>query len=115
MRPARATLVPGTLEMLVLKTLSLEPAHGWGICERIQQLSNGVFSVNQGSLYPALERLQQRGWITSEWQVTDSNRRARYYKLTKSGQKQLMAEQESWQVAARAIDLILSTVQASHV
>jgi PadR family transcriptional regulator PadR len=74
-----------------------------------------VFSVNQGSLYPALERLQQRGWITSEWRVTDSNRRARYYKITKAGQKQLAAEQEAWQVAVRAIDLILTTVQASHV
>jgi transcriptional regulator len=110
MTAVRATLVPGTLEMLVLKTLSLEPAHGWRICARIQQLSNGVFSVNQGSLYPALERLQQRGWSTSEWRVTDSKRRARYYKVTKAGQKQLAAEQEAWQVAARAIDLILSTV-----
>ena len=105
----RSTLVPGTLELLVLKTLSLEPAHGWGICDRIKQMSRDVFDVNQGSLYPALERLQQRGWVASEWRVTDANRKARYYVITRSGLKQLAAERDAWQVAARAIDLILRT------
>ncbi len=106
----RAQLVPGTLEMLVLKTLSLEPAHGWGICDRISQISRGVFSVNQGTLYPALERLQQRGWITSEWRTTDNNRRARFYVITRSGLKQLAKERDEWRLAASAIELILKTV-----
>lgn len=103
----RSPLVPGTLEMLVLKTLSLEPAHGWAIGDRIQQMSRNVFSVNQGTLYPALERLQQDGLITSEWRITDSGRRARYYLITKSGLKRLEAERSAWRVATGAIDLIL--------
>jgi transcriptional regulator len=105
----QSQLVPGTLEMLVLKTLSLEPTHGWGIGERIQQLSRDVFSVNQGTLYPALERLQRAGLITAEWRTTENNRRARYYLITKSGIKRLEAEREEWERSTRAVDLILRT------
>jgi transcriptional regulator len=93
----------------VLKTLSLEPTHGWGIGERIQQLSRDVFSVNQGTLYPALERLQRAGLITAEWRTTENNRRARYYLITKSGIKRLEAEREEWERSTRAVDLILRT------
>jgi transcriptional regulator len=106
----RSSLVPGTLEMLVLKTLSLEPMHGWGIGERIQQLSRDVFSVNQGTLYPALERLMRQGLITSEWRVTESNRRARYYCLTKAGVKRLAEERREWERASVAINVILWSV-----
>ena len=105
-----APLVPGTLEMLVLKTLSLEPMHGWGIGERIQQLSRDVFSVNQGTLYPALERLMRQGWITSEWRVTESNRRARYYRLTRAGEKRLAQERAEWERTSLAINMILRSV-----
>jgi transcriptional regulator len=105
----QSPIVPGTLEMLVLKTLSLEPMHGWGIGERIQQLSRDVFAVNQGTLYPALERLQRDGLITAEWQTTENNRRARYYRITRSGLTRLEAEREEWERSARAVDLILRT------
>ena len=105
----QSPIVPGTLEMLVLKTLSLEPMHGWGIGERIQQLSRDVFSVNQGTLYPALERLQRDGLITAEWRMTENNRRARYYRVTRSGLKRLETEREEWERSARAVDLILRT------
>lgn len=105
----QSSIVPGTLEMLVLKTLSLEPMHGWGIGERIQQLSRDVFAVNQGTLYPALERLQRDGLITAEWRTTENNRRARYYRITRSGLKRLEAEREEWERSARAVDLILRT------
>ena len=102
-------LVPGTLEMLVLKTLSLAPMHGWGIGERIQQLSRDAFRVNQGTLYPVLERLQQRGWVTAEWRASDNNRRAKYYVLTRSGAKRLAAEESDWDRSIKAIDLIMRT------
>ena len=105
----QAPIVPGTLEMLVLKTLSLDPMHGWGIGERIQQLSRDVFAVNQGTLYPALERLQRDGLITAEWRTTENNRRARYYRITRSGLKRLETEREEWERSARAVDLILRT------
>ena len=105
----QSPIVPGTLEMLVLKTLSLAPMHGWGIGERIQQLSRDVFAVNQGTLYPALERLQREGLITAEWRTTENNRRARYYRITRSGIKRLEAEREEWERSARAVDLILRT------
>ena len=108
--PDHTTLVPGTLEMLVLKTLSLEPMHGWGIGERIQQRSRDVFTVNQGTLYPALERLMRQGWITSEWRVTEANRRARYYRLTRAGEKRLAQEQREWERASLAINMILRSV-----
>ncbi len=110
MTDSQATIVPGTLEMLVLKTLSLEPMHGWGIGERIQQLSRDVFRVNHGTLYPALERLQRHGWITAEWRTTENNRRARYYSVTRSGMKRLAEEQREWARAVDAVDLILRTV-----
>jgi transcriptional regulator len=107
--PGQSSIVPGTLEMLVLKTLSLAPLHGWGIGERIQQLSRDVFTVIQGTLYPALERLQRAGMITAEWQTTENNRRARYYKITRSGLKRLEAERDEWERSSRAVDLILRT------
>ena len=86
MPKSRSELLQGTLELLILTILSLEPMHGWGISERIQQLSGEVFLVNQGSLYPALQRMKRKGWISSEWRVTENNRRARYYALTPAGE-----------------------------
>lgn len=100
-------LLPGTLEVLVLKALSLEPMHGWGIGQRIDQLSRDVFKVRQGSLYPALQRMLRKGWIRSEWRTSDNGRRARYYLLTAAGKKQLHAETAVWQRASAAIDGIL--------
>ena len=103
----RSTILPGTLEMLVLRTLSLQPMHGWGIMERIEQLSRGVFSLNQGSLYPALERAQRAGWVKSEWRVTENGRRARYYAITRAGLAHLEAERREWERSSQAINLIL--------
>ena len=97
-------LLQGTLEMMVLMTLSLEPMHGWGIAQRIQQMSRDVFLVSQGSLYPALIRMKRRGWLTTSWRVTENGRRARYYELTAAGRKQLGVEQASWQRAAAAVE-----------
>ena len=101
-------LLQGTLEMMVLKTLSLEPMHGWGIAQRIQQMSREVFLVSQGSLYPALIRMKRRGWLTTSWRVTANGRRARYYELTTVGRKQLGIEQASWRRAAAAIDWVMN-------
>jgi transcriptional regulator len=103
----RSELLQGTLELLVLKTLSLEPMHGWGIAQRIQQMSRDIFQVNQGSLYPALQRMKMKGWITSEWRTTESNRRARYYALTSAGRKQLAAERAEWERTSSAVNWIL--------
>jgi PadR family transcriptional regulator PadR len=100
-------LLQGTLELLVLKALSLEPMHGWGIGNRIDQLSKDVFRVHQGSLYPALQRMLRKGWIRSEWRTSLNNRRARYYLLTPAGRRQLGAESETWRRAATAINGIL--------
>jgi transcriptional regulator len=100
-------LLQGTLEMLVLKTLALEPMHGWGIAQRIQQLSRDAFLVPQGSLYPALQRMKRRGWITSSWKTTSNNRRARYYALTTAGRRQLETERASWERASAAVNWIL--------
>ena len=97
----------GTLDLLILRTLSLEPMHGWGISQRIQQTSRGVLEVNQGSLYPALQRLELRDLITSEWKASDNNRRARYYRLTPKGARALVAETEGWRRYVAAIDLVL--------
>src|SRR5512134_3197920 len=108
-------LVQGTLEMLVLKALSLEPMHGWGIGQRIGQMSRGVFLVPQGSLYPALQRMLRKGWIRSEWRVTDNNRRARYYSLTPAGRRQLAKNAESWRVASGAINGILGMKPANEM
>lgn len=102
-------LLRGTLDMLVLKTLAVEDMHGWGICERIQETSGRVFAVNQGSLYPALQRLAGRGWITSSWRTTANNRRARYYRLTAAGRRHLAAEIASWARSSAAIERVLAT------
>jgi PadR family transcriptional regulator PadR len=102
-------VIPGTLEMLVLKTLSLAPMHGWGIGERIQQMSRDAFRVNQGTLYPVLERLQQRGWVTAEWRQSDTNRRAKYYIITRAGAKRLAMELQDWDRSTHAVNLILRT------
>ena len=99
----------GSLDLLVLKTLSLAPMHGWGISQRIQQISDGVLEVNQGSLYPALQRLEKDGMITSEWGTTDNNRKARYYRLTPAGRRALGAELESWRRFASGLDAVLRT------
>jgi len=101
-------MLQGTLELLVLKIVSLEPVHGWGITLRIEQMSGQLFQVNQGSLYPALERLSRRGWLRSEWRTTDSNRRARYYELTAAGRRRLSAEVEGWERSSGAVNAILS-------
>jgi PadR family transcriptional regulator, regulatory protein PadR len=100
-------LLQGTLEMLVLKALSLEPMHGWGIGHRIEQMSNDVFRVPQGSLYPALQRMIRKGWIKSEWRVTENNRRARYYTLTAAGQRQLQREAATWDRVAGTVTAIM--------
>lgn len=107
MADGRSELVQGTLEMLVLKTLALEPMHGWGIAQRIEQMSNEVFLVTQGSLYPALVRMKRRGWIRSAWRITEHNRRARYYELTAAGRRQLDTERAAWQRASTAVNDIL--------
>ena len=103
----KSDLLQGTLDMLVLKALQLEPMHGWGITERIEQWSQQVLQVNQGSLYPALYRLQRQGWITSSWKITENNRRARYYALTAAGRRQLAVEQESWDRLSEAVNLVM--------
>ncbi len=100
-------LLQGTLDLLILKTLNIGPMHGWGIAQRIQQVSQEVLQVGQGSLYPALARLEQRGWISAEWSTTENNRRARYYSLTKSGRKQLEKELGEWERLSTAIALVL--------
>ena len=99
----------GSLDLLVLKTLSLQVMHGWGISQRIQQISSGVLEVNQGSLYPALQRLEKDGLITSEWGTTDNNRRARYYRLTAAGRRALGHELESWRRFAAGLESVLRT------
>lgn len=99
----------GSLDLLIMKTLSLEPTHGWGISQRIQQISDGVLEVNQGSLYPALQRLEKQGVITSEWGTTDNNRQARYYRLTAAGRRALGAELESWRRFAAGLETVLRT------
>lgn len=103
----RSELLPGTLDLLALKVLSLEPMHGWGISERIRLLSGDVFDVNQGSLYPALQRLKRKGWITSEWRTSEKNRRARYYNLTAAGRRQLAAERDAWRRSSGAVERVL--------
>lgn len=102
-------VVQGTLDMLVLKAVSLTPMHGWGITQRIDQITQGVLQVNPGSLYPALERLQDRGWISAKWGVTENGRRAKYYTLLARGRKQLGQEAESWRRMAAAVEAVLRT------
>ena len=105
--PPSSDLLQGTLDLLVLKSLALEPMHGWGIAQRIQQVSQNVLQVGQGSLYPALHRLEYRGWIQAEWGESENNRRAKFYSLTKAGRKQLEAELENWERLTSAIALVL--------
>lgn len=108
----RGALVQGTLDMMVLKVLSLEPMHGWGISERLGRYSGSTFRINQGSLYVALDRLQRRGWITAAWSVTENNRRARYYSLTRAGKTQLAHAFEQWARASEAVDLVMAVTEA---
>ncbi|HEX7288530.1 MAG TPA: PadR family transcriptional regulator [Candidatus Angelobacter sp.] len=100
-------LLQGTLDLLILKTLALGAMHGWGIAQRIEQVSKEVLQVGQGSLYPALARLEQRGWIDAEWSTSDNNRRAKFYALTRAGQKQLQKELGEWEKLSAAIALVL--------
>ncbi len=105
----KSDLLQGTLDLLILKTLALESMHGWGVSQRIQQVSEGVLNINQGSLYPALYRLEEQGWIASEWGSSENNRQAKYYKLTRAGRKQLAEEQANWERLTTAINLVLRT------
>jgi transcriptional regulator len=109
MAQKRIELPQGTLDLLILRTLALEPQHGWAISERIQQISSDVLLVQQGSLYPALHRLERRGWIKAKWGTSENNRRAKYYELTKTGRKQLELEKDSWKRLAAAVAQILET------
>jgi transcriptional regulator len=106
---AQPDVLRGTLDLLILKTLTLEAMHGWGIAQRIQQISHGVLEVNQGSLYPALQRLEKDGLISSDWGTTENNRRARYYHLTAAGRRALGVELESWKRFATGLDALLRT------
>ena len=109
----RSDLLQGTLEMLVLRILSLEPMHGWGIAQRLEQMSDEVFDVNQGSLYPAIQRMKRKGWVRSEWRVTENNRRARYYELTRAGERQLTKERAQWERSSKAVNGILNWVDSN--
>ena len=102
-------LVQGTLDLLILKTLALQPMHGWAIAQRIHQMSADVLQVGQGALYPALHKLEQNGWITAEWSVSENNRRAKYYTLTKAGRKVMEQEAAQWERLSAAISLIVRT------
>jgi PadR family transcriptional regulator PadR len=106
----RLELPQGTLDLLILKALVLEPLHGWAISERLQQISGDALQVQQGSLYPALHRLERQGWLRAKWAVSDNNRRARYYELTRAGRKQLEAESAAWRRLAAVVDQVLKTV-----
>ena len=109
MNNERIDLPQGTLDLLILKTVALEPQHGWAISERIQQISSEVLRIQQGSLYPALHRLERRGWIKAKWGTSENNRRAKYYELTKSGRKQLEAEESAWRKLIAAVGQVLET------
>jgi PadR family transcriptional regulator PadR len=105
----KSDLLQGTLDLLILKTLELEPMHGWGITQRIHQLSESVLQVNQGSLYPALHRLEEQGWITATWKTSENNRQAKYYQLTARGRKQMAEEKENWLRLSGAVARIVGT------
>lgn len=105
--PQPSDVLRGTLDLLVLRTLTLEPLHGWGISQRLEQFSRGALDVHQGSLYPALQRLEQKGWVESEWRTTENNRRAKYYSLTPAGRRALGAEIRSWRRYVDTVELIL--------
>jgi PadR family transcriptional regulator, regulatory protein PadR len=106
--PPSTDLLQGTLDLLVLQTLKLEPMHGWGVAQRIQQLSKDVLQIGQGSLYPALHRLEYKGWIRSEWRASENNRRAKFYRLTPTGKKQLEAELATWDRLSTAVAAVLA-------
>jgi PadR family transcriptional regulator PadR len=107
--PPAADVLQGTLDMLILKSVSPEPMHGWGISQRIQHISRGVLEINQGSLYPALHRLVQRGWLDASWGISQNNRRARFYQLTAEGRRQLRSETATWRRVSAAVNAILAT------
>ena len=109
MAPGRIDLPQGTLDLLILRTLALGPQHGWAVSERVQQLSSDVLQIQQGSLYPALHRLERRGWIKARWGASDKNRRAKYYELTRSGHRQLEVEKDSWEKLTAAVAQVLGT------
>lgn len=109
MSPKQTDLLQGTLDLLILKTLQSQPLHGWGISKRIRSTSNEVLEINQGSLYPALYRLEDRGWIEAEWGVSPEGRRAKFYELTKAGRAQLVEERERWQLFSTAMQAVLAT------
>ncbi len=109
MSETRIDLPQGTLDLLILRSLSLGPRHGWGISERIQQVSKEVLRVQQGSLYPALHRLERRGWLKATWGTSENNRRAKFYQLTRTGRKQLEAETETWRKLIVAVGQVLDT------
>ena len=101
-------LIQGTLDLLILRTIALEPMHGWAIAQRIQQISDELLRVQQGSVYPALHRLEHQGWITAEWGVSETNRRARFYSLTKAGRKQVATELSKWERLSAGVNLVLA-------
>ena len=105
--PQSTDLLQGTLDLLILQTLALEPMHGWGVAQRIQQLSKEVLQIGQGSLYPALHRLEYKGWLRSDWRMSENNRRAKFYQLTATGRKQLEAELATWDRLSSAIASVL--------
>jgi transcriptional regulator len=107
MKPPKSDLLQGTLDLLILRTLASGPMHGWGISQRLQQVSQDVLQVNQGSLYPALYRLEQQGWIESSWGDSDNNRRAKFYTLTRSGRRQLAEETATWERMSAAVARVL--------
>ena len=111
MTRVRIELPQGTLDLLILKTLALEPQHGWAISERIQQISSDALRIQQGSLYPALHRLERRGWIKAEWGASENNRRAKYYALTRSGRRQLETEEHAWRALTTAVGQVLATAE----
>jgi PadR family transcriptional regulator, regulatory protein PadR len=102
-------VIQGTLDLIILKALALESGHGWGISDRIREMSNDVFKIGQGSLYPALHRFEKRGWVTSYWKPSKNNRLARYYQLTAAGRHALAQEIESWRFYAKAVDSVITT------
>ena len=104
----RSDVLQGTLELLVLRTLALEPMHGWGLAQRIETMSGEVFAIQQGTLYPALQRMKRKGWVESEWRVTENNRRARYYFLTDLGRRQLEAGRAEWDRTVNAVNGVLN-------
>jgi len=107
----KADLLQGTLDLLILKVVALAPVHGYGISQRIRQISDAVLQVQQGSLYPALHRLEKRGWLAADWGESDNGRQAKFYRLSAKGRKQLAAEEETWNRLSRAVTLILQTGQ----